>query len=525
MATDIMASISEKTYWVDDFDISDNDLEHLYNLFLETETPQSLRDLTAQLISFHLETEKQRLQRRITAGIVFKPAESYSVGTKLVFPKMAYALGEVVQKREGNNPEYGDFSVIEVRFEDGKTREFASELKHDHVLNHVNGQETVDNSAPFDADTILRNYGKNIARKLRARFEENPDIVYLAGRWFLKSLLADVDLGHLHLAEAVLDMQGGGPLSTEAIWEQIGMPEQVNHRLQIFSFDYALQRDSRFDEVGPAGQVLWYLHRMEPDSVKSVPLPLQYEHKPYNHSILTDEMLDITLSIDDELSPIELPEDDDEEAVTITLTYPYRRTGTLPLSARLQHLFPTAYETSRIMTTLVDGHSNEEFDGWVVRDQGYVYGLEPIYRKYQIPIGAYVTVRRHSDSTKLIVSFNLRKPRTEWIPLVVPEGNRISFTTLKRSIGADYDDLMIFGIEDLTALDNLWLKTQRQDLTETLKMLMTELTTLSPQQNVHLKTLYSAMNLIRRCPPGPIFTTLIAESTFAHVAGPYWRLA
>lgn len=513
-----------ETYWTDDFRVTDDDIEYLFNLFLETETPLSLRDMTIKLIEYRLDQEQNRIERQIQQGDLYQPKNAYDAGQNIVFSSMDFQIGEITGKRPGNNPEYGDFEVIVVKFLTGPEREFASQLTVSHVLNL---DEENPLSPPQDADELLRQYGRAIARKVKGRFAEEEDLVYLGGRWFLKSLLADVEIGHLHLAEAVLFTLNGGPLSTEAIYEQIKevwKDGNINPRLRIFSLDYALQRDSRFDEVGPAGQVLWFLHDMEPEAVKKVPISLQYEPIPYSNTRLTDEMYETILDIDDELSPIEL-EDEEEDEVTITLTYPYRRTGTLPLTARLQHLFPTAFETTRIQTTLVDEQNNEEIPGWVVREQGYVYGLEEFYRKYQIPIGAYVTVRRHEDPSKLLIDFLNRRPRTENIRLARPEGNILKFENHKRSIGAEYDDLMIFGIEDLAGLDVLWQRYRQTPIFEILKRLIPELARLSPQQSVHLKTLYSAVNLVRRCPPSPIFATLVENPEFEHVGGPYWRLS
>ncbi|MCD4686364.1 MAG: hypothetical protein K8S97_10545, partial [Anaerolineae bacterium] len=62
-------------------------------------------------------------------------------------------------------------------------------------------------------------------------------------------------------------------------------------------------------------------------------------------------------------------------------------------------------------------------------------------------------------------------------------------------------------------------------LTDTMRHLLGELARLTPQRTVHAKTLYSAVNALRRCPPGPIFATLVARPEFEHVGGPYWRLA
>ena len=72
--------------------------------------------------------------------------------------------------------------------------------------------------------------------------------------------------GHLNLAEAILDMAGGGPLPTKALLEQVGLTSNTNSNLVEFSLDHALQEDPRFDEVGPAGETLWFLNRLEPES-------------------------------------------------------------------------------------------------------------------------------------------------------------------------------------------------------------------------------------------------------------------
>jgi hypothetical protein len=514
-------SIQTRDYWVENFKILDGDIDYIYNLFLETEEPLSLRDITAELIEHRINQETSQLRKKLKNSVVFQPKNSYKLGQIVIFPQFEYLSGTIVNVREGKNSEYGSFQVIEVEFEDKTVREFACEL-NDHALN----AEPVELAEiEIEPDVIFRNYGRSIARKIKARFDQDEDVVYLAGRWFLKSLLADINIAHLNLAEAILDIAGGGPLTTEEIFEQIGMASDISPHLQIFSLDYAMQQDPRFDEVGPAGEVLWYLQRMEPEQVRKTPIQLEYDEIAYNQGLFTDEMKDLLVAIDDELSPIER-EDEEEQAVTLTLTYPYRRTGTLPLSTRLQYLFPTAYETTRIRITLVDAATNEEAAGWVVRELGYVYGFEEFYKKYMLPVGAYITVRRHAeDPNKLLVDFQRRpRARTETIRLAVPEVDRLRFESLKRQVVADYDELMNFGVEDLAGLDRLWPIYKRLPLDEILRRLIPPLADLSPQKAVHVMTLYSAVNLVRRCPPDPIFATLLSHPDFGNVGGPYWRL-
>ena len=150
----------------------------------------------------------------------------------------------------------------------------------------------------------------------------------IAGRWFPRALLVDVNVGHLNLAEAVLDMSGGEPLATSALLKDVAMPDGVNPKLAEFSLNYALQDDKRFDEVGPAGQVLWCLYRLEPDGVRDVPSHLRYLEIEHDHSLLDPQMLTLENQLDDELSKMDVSGNTDVKEVTVSLIYPHLRAGT-----------------------------------------------------------------------------------------------------------------------------------------------------------------------------------------------------
>ncbi len=143
----------------------------------------------------------------------------------------------------------------------------------------------------------------------------------------------------------------GNLFTTEALMKDIELPAGVNSKLAEFSLNYALQEDPRFDEVGPAGQVLWCLERLEPEGVRTIPAPLQYVEIEHDRAALNDQMLALEAQVDDELGEASVPPADE---VTISLLYPHWRAGTLPISARVKRLFPTAYESDRVRFTLVD---------------------------------------------------------------------------------------------------------------------------------------------------------------------------
>src|SRR4030065_1430626 len=98
-------------------------------------------------------------------------------------------------------------------------------------------------------------------------------------------------------------------------------------------------------------------------------------------------MLDLEQMLSDELSPVTASyrHMDDGE---VKLIYPHCRSGTLPLSASVRHLFPTAYEAPRIRFMLVDGDTGDKFPGWVVPEKRYVFGLHDWYTKQGLVPGS-----------------------------------------------------------------------------------------------------------------------------------------
>jgi hypothetical protein len=102
----------------------------------------------------------------------------------------------------------------------------------------------------------------------------------------------------------------------------------------------------------------------------------------------------------------------------------------------------------------------------------------------------------------------------------------LRFESRKHTIGCDYDDLMIIDVDDSEKIDELWKSAneRKTSLEAIMEGLFRQLAPLSQQGHVHAKTLYSAVNLLQRCPPGPIFASLVEFPQFEHVGGPYWRL-
>jgi hypothetical protein len=508
-------------YW-NTFELQEEDIEFLYTYLLDKETPLTSQELISALVDERIRREKIEIERqRSSKGDIYLPKERYSPGQSLVFPAFEWRSGQVISSRPGRNPELGHFEVIRVKFEDGVEKEFATGLG-DHRLNEPMDTTQVDES--LDKRSVLDEYQAVLLGRLEEDLTTNPNFVRIAGRWFPRALVVDVNAGHLNLAEAVLDMAGGGPLPTSELLKQVELPTNVNPKLVEFSLDLALQEDPRFDEVGPAGEVLWFLQRLEPLEVQQTPAYLQYHEMDYDRSLLTEEMLSLERELDDELSLLE--DDQKPDEVEVRLIFPHWRCGTLPLSTRMQGLFPTAYETPRIRFMLIDGDSGEKFPGWVVRSERYVFGLREWYETKGLIPGSVIWVRRGKRPGEVIVRSDGRRPSREWIrTLLVGSDGGIVFAMLKQVVAGSYDERMAIAVPDVTAVDDIWKKVHKDRVPFERIVVNTvrELAKLNPQSHVHASELYATVNIMRRCPPGPILALLSSRPWFVHVGDLHFR--
>ena len=511
-------------YW-QTFSLGRKDLEFLSTHLFENEIPLNENELVPILIEERIRAERAELvNQQKSSGKIYMPGECYQAGEKLVFPALNWKNGKVTSTRPSVNPTLGEFDVIEVAFEGEGSRLFAAGLA-DHKLNRP--VEISEDDQLLNPANVLKSHGPELEQKLTAALLADIALVQVAGRWFPRALLVDVNVGHLNLAEAVLDEAGGKPLPTQALIEQLDLSGNVNPKLIEFSLDFALQEDGRFDEVGPAGQVLWFLKRLEPEDVRQTPAPLRYIDIPYDRSRMSHAMLALESELDDELAGDQAAAGEANEVV-ISLSYPHWRAGTLPVSARVRGLFPTAYYTQRVRFTLVDGLSHEELPAWVVRQHGYVVGLGKLYQKYGLMPGSLISVAKGKKPGQVIVTAKTRRPMRDWVRTVlVGSDGGIVFAMLKQNITADFNERMVIAVPDAAGVDEASSQVARQRLPfESLVAdMMGELVKMNVQGHVHAQELYSALNIIRRCPPGPLFTYLAGDSKFKHVGDMHFRLA
>ncbi len=517
-------------YWREPFTINPDDLEYLGNFLLEKETAQFTETLTLALIEYRCQREESRIRNELSKGVLFQPNKTYQVGQQLVFPAFEYVPGTITGKRAGVNPEHGEFEVIQVTLEGQTTlREFASSLSTPHRLNRTDSDTTGTGEHLLTPRELLAQYGDAVRKALLQQLDSatQPAFVRDGDRWLLQDMLIEVHVGHLNIAEALIEVNNR-PITTTTLMTEMGLPTQYADDLRRFSANSALRRDGRFADVGSGAEPAWYLTRLLPPEVMETPALLRYEPIAYDRLALSVEMLQQEWELDDEWSTDAISIETPMLAPTVTLNliYPHLRSGTLPLSSRVRSFFPRG-QGRATMITLVDGRWGARFPAFVSHEGRYIAGLSGWFEQHKLPVGAIITLERTSEPLEYVVDFRPRRMRREWSRTAEIRDDELIFQMQKQAITCDYDENLTVAEVSLGALDayRAEVNQQRTPLSRLVRQIAHELAGKSPQGTVHAKTIYSAVNLLRRTPPGPVFAALATDGTLRSSGGGYWAMA
>lgn len=515
------------TYWQEEFTVTDQDVHFLRDLIIEHGEPVTIDDLAVSLIQTHCQREIQTVRHELHRGPLYQPKDSYQVGQTLIFPAMHFAAGTVVGTRPGYDPSHGEFEVIQVQFEGaGEEREFASRLPAAHVLNRPEGNDGLtfldDLVSP---DEIVREYGALVKEKVARRLqEEDAGFVHYQGRWLVREMLPEIHMGHLNIAEAAIDVEGR-PLSPKELLPVLELPEEIPSAVKEFALNVALAGDERFDDVGWDGTVLWFLRRLEPAVIVNPPTRLRFIEEPFERNAILPELLALAKEIDHEISTETLVRSLDTVVYKthVLLTYPHVRSGTLPLGPQLKAMLPQG-TTQHTRIEFIDGRSGETMVGWVHHELGFVAGLEKWYADNNILPGAFVRIERMKKSGVLLVDFEQRRLRREWVRVVNVKDGRITFGMQKLPIACQYDEEMAVHHADEGQLDAFveQIYAERRPLAALLREIVPELVKLNPSGTVHAKTIFAAVNLFRRTRSAPVFAVLSTEPAYVHVGNGLW---
>jgi hypothetical protein len=428
-----------------------------------------------------------------------------------------------------------------VEFNEGRaTREYAAGLETPHRLNQGNGADLLGSKNLLSPEEIYALYKTEIEESLRYALEEGPrsdQFVDVAGSWLLSDALAEVHVGHLNIAEAMIEV-AEQPLAADQLLAELDLDKNVPEAMRALSLEHALRKDGRFDMVLVGGKKSWFLRRLEPAEVTTTPHLLRCTPQRYNRSVLSVELLQYEWELDDEWGESTLPSDMPSLVpnASITLIYPHRKYGTLPLSGRTRSFFPGLNGASSGLSqvTFVDGRWGTRFNGWVVHQGRYVAGLGKWYEDHAIPAGAFITLERGTAEGEVVVDFRTRRAKREWARVAIPnlDDASLAFEMAKIQVACEFDEQLIVSDSggpgaDPEMLDALsrYFTAEHTPLATLVEQVVPELTKLNPQGTVHAKSVYAAVNMVQRAAPGPVFHALLSNHGFRDAGNGFFALA
>lgn len=514
-------SAASETYW-NNFNPGDKDVERVYAYMLERGEATRLSDLARLVITTRAQEEQERRQRLSSEAVLYQPKLPLEVGQRLIFSAMNEVEGTVQAVRPSNNARRAPFQVATVLLKDGTQREFASAYDLPHPLNELKPIAT--GAADESPDEIVERYGQRIERLLAARLRADKEFVELEDKWLLRGLLTDVNVGFLNIAEAAIE-QNNASLTTAELARVLELEGDSSKRETVlFSLDYALQRDERFVDVGPAGETRWYLNRLVPAEVWTVPRVLLFGAAPRASASLPPE-LETILS--------ELEDDNNEEArgenvaanINLVLTYPHRRAGSLPNTMSVRALFPEADKP--MLVTLVDEYGVRIL-AWVVPDGNYIFGLKGWFDRNKLNVGALLELAPRAEPLTAEIRFQPRREgKSLWVKTAKVENAHLTFGTSQRPVTFKYDEEMLILPDDQPGLDKLTVSNYGdRPLDQLLMEIFPELVKLNPMGggSIHAKMLYCAVNFARRYGARAVFSALAQSEAFSTTGGGYFML-
>jgi hypothetical protein len=522
-------------FW-NNFRVSDSDLERLYGFVLEKGEPVPARELVMHVIEARVKEEEERRARLSRHATLYQPKLQFEVGQRLIFSALDDAEGTVTAVRAGDNPRLPSFQVVTVLFDhENRTREFAAAYDAPHPLNAT--RAATSGAADESPSEIFERYGTGLEKALLTRLRDDKEFVVKDHAGLLRGLMTDIQEYHLNLAEAAIE-QSNAALSTTELARLLELDNSATKKSTlIFSLENALEHDERFVNVGPRGEERWYLARLQPSEARTLPRILQLPRAATPRVALPPELESLVHELQDEADVDGVLSDSADlrgdaaagvPIVTIALTYPHRRMGTLPLTPGLRALLPET-DNPAMFVTLVDdtlGASTvTRMPTWVVREGDYLAGLRLWFDQHKLSPGALLQLERRPEPLTASIRYQPQRERSLWVRVARVQGGRLTFAQEKRPVAHKYDEDMLILIGDPAAMDGLSASNHAERPLENLLVeIFPELAKLSGAGRVHAKTLYSAVNFLRRVGPRAVFLTLASSPAFSSAGGGYFML-
>ena len=512
-----------ETYWRDSFEVSQDDLDLATGIVLHAGSPQPVSMLVSALVVQKFRREREQAVRQIQRGSIYRPMDEYEVGQDIVFSALD-TVGKVVSVRAGSNPKYGAFSVARVALEDPPgEREFVAGFDHPHPLNRPVEDLVATGDADVSEEDLVRLYAPLVTAKLEAALEADDDFVRFGGNWFLTELLPVVHIGYLNLAEAMI-YEARHPLPARNMLGELEIEGTGSADAQMFALNHALAEDERFDNLSATGEPVWYLRALEPDAVFDRPRVLDPAWSAVGGEYVGITMLDMIDDIGDQLDDIPSTTPNQDEELSMALSFPHLYAGTLPATQRFLRTL-SGQNGSHFPITMIDSARRQQFDVWVVPDKGYICGFSEWFAAVGMCVGGLVTLAAtDTPMTYEIGVASIRSRRSEWLRAATVTDDGLLLQMQRAAVAVRCDRNLLIEVPDLEAVARSMEAEADLDapIGVVVRRAFQELAKLSSRGIVHAKSIYSVVNVMRRSGAVPVFAELTRFACFDPVGDGFW---
>ncbi len=514
-------------FWRDVYEVSDADLDLAANQILEAGRPLAIEALSSTIVLRHYQREREAATLHAKSGNVYQPLGSYQAGQRLLFTECDYKTGRVVEVREGHNRRYGGFNVIKVYFDaDSTDAEFASDFPYPHPLNRPVEELLGKGDDSLSESDIVNAYRELVNAKLEVALQKNHDFVTFDDLWFLRELLPEMNDYVLNLAEASIDSTHHHPVAVREILADMNLQLTASLEAQLFALNLALGRDNRFVNVSLDENPVWYLRALMPAAAFARPEILVPAQRTAGGEYIGSTMLELVEQIGDELDflPATAPTTGDTH---IELSFPHLYSGTLPASPRIIGALP-ATRATHIPITLIENRSGQKIDAWLCPAEAYICGLSDWYKKAGICIGAMIGLSQLPDPLTWQISITpIKGKKSEFICSAGISDGVLTLGNQRTSLEVKVDRNMLIDVPEPAVIAAQMREAESSGLplsTIVFHVFEELVKKFSKGGSVHAKSVYSAVNLIRRYSAVAVFAELTRRACYDPVGGGFWAL-
>lgn len=514
-------TLLDEHYWQEQFQVTEDDVDFLHDLIRQENGPRNIDNLVYHLILRLSGISPQddpliNLMAELPIDVdIYQPLNDYNVGQLIFFanPELnqrARVVGKRPPTIVNGLPQGG----IEVRFvESGEEKTFVCDLSpRDPLVRTIIVAEELTSIAALTS-AIMRRFGRLIKDKLVPALECDPRFTRFGDEWFLAQRKSQeveqlVEEASEQLGRVCAPVEAADVLDT--VLDQVAKTSTT-----VFEVNRAIERTGRFRKVGKRDKARWMpataIWPPPPGKPKQMRIPPVRSEIQIGPRQLPRDLQQVLETIEDELQePTETYRRVSQVEFAITVSH--RLHGTLPLTQRTRGIFPPGDADAPV--TFIDARSNEHIPGGFSPQDKYAWGLAEWYDNYGIPAGGKIRLERTEVEGEIKIDYvPNREGKTYWIRVVSYDQRtgKLTAKTRKYTPLCEVDpNLLMHGtvFEDPRAME----KEATMSIFDVLCKVFPILA--SDGESIHYKTLFSAVNYIRRCSPYTVFAELSSRPCF-----------